>query len=357
MDVIFWQSPSGELVEMRPTPYDNEAVLQGLLEDHPHLLVAGRQEIRLLLVAREQGVPDDLGVPDRWSLDHLFVDSEAVPTLVEVKRATDTRIRREVVGQLLDYAANGVKYWPQGSLRQQFESTAGGPEAATNAFNRFQPEKDMTSFWDDVEDNLRAGRLRLVFVADRIPDTLRRIIEFLNEQMDRTEVLGVEVQLYAGGEQTSLVPRVLGRTTAAERIKPKSVGSYSEDVASGTAVIQEVAARLEAWAEEEHLKTHRTPRAEQYLEQDGTFLLQYYPMFGLIQIPVQRFIEAGRPDLHEKVRSAFQGLTDSPLSQKHLQVPALDLVARWPMFVETAAPLLRAASRQVVGSGQANGEE
>jgi hypothetical protein len=35
-----------------------------------------------------------------------------VPTLVEVKRSDDTRIRREVVGQMLDYAANGVVYWP-----------------------------------------------------------------------------------------------------------------------------------------------------------------------------------------------------------------------------------------------------
>jgi hypothetical protein len=31
-----------------------------------------------------------------------------VPTLLEVKRSSDTRIRREVVGQMLDYAANGV---------------------------------------------------------------------------------------------------------------------------------------------------------------------------------------------------------------------------------------------------------
>ena len=31
------------------------------------------------------------------------------PTLVEVKRSSDTRIRREVVGQMLDYAANGQR--------------------------------------------------------------------------------------------------------------------------------------------------------------------------------------------------------------------------------------------------------
>ena len=59
----------------------------------------------------------------RWSIDHLFLEQDAIPTLVEVKRSSDTRIRREVVGQMLDYAANGVRYWADGALRQLFERT------------------------------------------------------------------------------------------------------------------------------------------------------------------------------------------------------------------------------------------
>ena len=38
-------------------------------------------------------------------MDHLYIDQNAWPTLVEVKRSKDTRIRREVVGQMMDYAA------------------------------------------------------------------------------------------------------------------------------------------------------------------------------------------------------------------------------------------------------------
>jgi|SRR5579872_2595824 len=58
-----------------------------------------------------------------WSLDHLFIDQDGIPTLVEVKRGTDTRIRREVVGQMLDYAANAVVYWPVESIRSHFDRT------------------------------------------------------------------------------------------------------------------------------------------------------------------------------------------------------------------------------------------
>lgn len=69
-----------------------------------------------LLIRREHPVPDGLDASARWSIDHLFVTRAAVPVLVELKRAVDTRLRREVVGQLLDYAANGVAFWQAGTI-------------------------------------------------------------------------------------------------------------------------------------------------------------------------------------------------------------------------------------------------
>jgi hypothetical protein len=94
-------------VSMAETPYDREGVLQALVAQHHEVLVdetAGQGP--LLLVRREAAVADEEGVEGRWSLDHLYVDSSGIPTLVEVKRSSDTRGRREVVAQMLDYAAN-----------------------------------------------------------------------------------------------------------------------------------------------------------------------------------------------------------------------------------------------------------
>ena len=59
-------------------------------------------------------------------------------------------------------------------------------------------DRDVTvsEFFARVGDNLRAGRIRMVFVADVIPDELMRITEFLNEQMSPAEVFAVEVKQY-----------------------------------------------------------------------------------------------------------------------------------------------------------------
>jgi hypothetical protein len=223
-----------ELVEMRQQPYDSEDVLQTLLEKYPNLL-AGEQmgggPLRWLLVKREAGVPAQEGGGARWSLDHLFVDQEAVPTLVEVKRSDDTRIRREVVGQMLDYAANGVVYWPAERLRSDFSSRCIKEQREPEDVFRdsLGEDVDPEGFWDAVEQNLLAGRVRLVFVADEIPSELRRVIEFLNERMSPTEVIGIEVRQYVGeGELKTLVPRVVGQTEQARIQKVSTSPSYVE---------------------------------------------------------------------------------------------------------------------------------
>jgi hypothetical protein len=63
----------------------------------------------------------------------------------------------------------------------------------------------------------------MVFVADVIPAELRRIVEFLNEQMDPAEVLAVEIRQFVGEGMKTLVPRVMGQTAEAEK-KKKSTG-------------------------------------------------------------------------------------------------------------------------------------
>jgi hypothetical protein len=217
-----------ELVEMVEQPYEAEDVLQQLLADYPNL-IAGDQDSegrkRWLLVKRELGVASEEGAPDRWSLDHLFLDDDGVPTLIEVKRSSDTRIRREVVGQMLDYAANGAELWGLEKIRTAFESRYQEAEEAAEALAEFlrgaeEPER----YWQRVGVNLRAGRLRLIFVADVIPAELRRVVEFLNEQMERTEVLALEVRQYVekGGDRVTLVPRLIGHTEAARQTKGAS---------------------------------------------------------------------------------------------------------------------------------------
>jgi len=90
---IFLINTDNALTELREAPYDSEALLQQLLADHPSIPAGEEDDIgaarRWLLITREASVPDTPDGGGRWSVDHVFLDQGAVPTLVEVQRLLD----------------------------------------------------------------------------------------------------------------------------------------------------------------------------------------------------------------------------------------------------------------------------
>jgi len=225
---IFLIDPEGkDIKEMLETAYASEDVLQHLLALKPGLLPGDQMNPdaprEWLLVKREMGIPDEAKKAERWSIDHLFLDQDGVPTLVECKRASDTRIRREVVAQMLEYAANATAYWDVGELQRSAEVThKENGSSLDNALERLLGSRDETeieNFWKLVESNLRAGKVRLIFVSDEIPPELRRLVEYLNERLLDVDVLAVEVKQYLGDGVRAVVPRVIGMTQRAIDVK------------------------------------------------------------------------------------------------------------------------------------------
>jgi hypothetical protein len=93
-------------------------------------------------------------------------------------------------------------------------------------------DANLDEFWLRAKTNLQAGKIRILFVADVIPRELRRIVEFLNEQMDPAEVLAVEIKQFVGQGMKTLVPRVIGQTAEAEKKKGTPRDSRIWDEAS-----------------------------------------------------------------------------------------------------------------------------
>jgi len=140
----------------------------------------------------------------------------------------------------------------------------------------------------------------MLFVADKIPAELRRIIEFLNEQMDPAEVLAVEIKHYAGQGWKSLIPRVIGQTEEArEKKNPHTERQWDEksffqELASRRSSDDaEVARNILEWAK------NKLPRFWWGKgKQDGSFFpildhnnISYYPIavwtYGKVEIQFQ----------------------------------------------------------------------
>lgn len=236
---IYHLDEQGQLEPMTEERFALEDKLQELVAQYPKLLSGEQMDPnnprRWLLIGREQGIADIVGGSDRWSLDHLLIDQDAIPTLIEAKRSENSEIRRSIVGQMMDYAAHATQTWNVTRIRQAFEERcrSEGLDATEELIALLQPDDDLDAakFWDDVETNLRTANLRLLFVADSIPSELARVVEFLNEQMPHTEVLAVEIKQFSGLTGQTLVPRVIGRTASSpDRTSRKRVYKSTDQI-------------------------------------------------------------------------------------------------------------------------------
>lgn len=346
-DSIFLVDGRGVLERVPHRQYETEELLQTLVDQHPELLVGEQinpdQPPRWIVVRREAGIPCSEDGGDRWSVDHLLLDQHGRPTFVEVKRSSDTRVRREVVGQMLDYAANAQAYWPRDRIKALAAENFGSVEELDTRLLEFlgseeapDSTRDLDEYWDAVERNLRNGEVRLLFVADEIPTELRRIIEFLNAHMPLVEVLGVEIRQYEGRDVRALVPRVVGQTEFARQQKkspgrsagptterefltacPESTRGFFEQLFS------EAAAQgyTVSWGKKGF--SLRVPSTDGQLV---SFFYGYPPGVNGSPVPLfQAYLGSiGNPKLHDEVHRAFSKRIPFVLKGKHTLELALD---------------------------------
>ena len=192
---------------------DENKELQNLLESNPNLLPGDQIDPdaprHWLLIKREMPITDPATGSLRWSIDFFFADQFGIPTLVECKRCDDPRSRREVIGQMLEYAANGHHYWTASEMQRFAEASAGGAEALQAAISGIQEEnvQKADQFFVTVEKNLREAKMRLIFFLEDSPNELRSLVDFINGQMKDTEIYIVEARQYQHGNSRIVVSR------------------------------------------------------------------------------------------------------------------------------------------------------
>lgn len=204
-----------------------EEAIQTIFEKHPQI-IPGKQidpssddPPRFVLLRREMPLGS-------LSLDHLYVDQRGILTLVETKLFQNPESRREVIGQIIEYAANALEYCANGKARRKATEYWINKSLDLDDIlpKEFDEELDIEAFWNTVEENLKNGRIRLIIAADEIRPEVRRMIEYLNREMQNAEVLGLELKVYGKDpDSLVLVPRLVGQTQS--NIDKKSLSKKS----------------------------------------------------------------------------------------------------------------------------------
>ncbi len=197
-----------------------EAVLRDLIADHPGILPVHDLDPsygRLITVTKE------LSIPGVGFVDILLMDEHGRLVMVECKLWRNPQARREVVGQILDYARELSRFGYEDLQRQVSIAT----RRQGNVLHALAQEAGGTlgeaDFVDRVTRDLAAGRFLLLVVGDGIAEGTRRIGEYLRAQPGLAFSFGlVEIAEYrhrdrAGQERIIMQPRILAQTSVIER--------------------------------------------------------------------------------------------------------------------------------------------
>ena len=159
-------------------------------------------------------------------LDALYVNHLGRLTLAEFKLWRNPEARREVIGQILDYAKE-LASWSYDDLRRGVSLRTG--KVLYDLVRERHPEVDEAAFCDSVTRHLKRGEFLMLIVGDGIREGVEKIVDFVRGHSGLHFNLAlVEAALWRDGARWIVQPRVLARTVILERTFVEG-GIFRED--------------------------------------------------------------------------------------------------------------------------------
>ena len=225
----------GTAVDLKRIPLDKRAFdegwLQELIRNNPSLLPVAEIEpafAPLVSVGREL----ETGA---GPIDNMFLSPQGYLTIVETKLWRNPEARREVVGQIIEYATR-ISRWTfedlEGQVRKYNERYLNSKKGILDSIRLLEEidEGEEQFIVDTIVRNLRQGRFLLLIVGDGIRESVEAMAEFLHQTPHLLFTLAlVELQVYAmdDEEHTPLlvVPQIVARTREITRAVVRVEGS------------------------------------------------------------------------------------------------------------------------------------
>ena len=226
----------------------DEAGLQELLFRYPEAL-----PIAAIDAAYAGAVPicTELSLPAGYA-DALYINHLGRITLAEFKLWRHPEARREVIGQILDYAKD-LASWGYEDLQRQVSLARGGRAGNVpyDLVKAQHPQIAEAEFGDNVIRHLKRGEFLLLIVGDGIRESAENIVRFVQQHSGLHFNLAlVEAALYRDAVDSLIVqPRVLARTEIVQRFVVD--GGIVQDVAMANEVDRQEALSDQ---EAEHLR-------------------------------------------------------------------------------------------------------
>ncbi len=151
--------------------------------------------------------------------------------------------------------------------------------------------------------------------------------------MPDTEVLAMEVPQYVGDGHRTLVPRIVGRTSAAERTKATTGNLFAQYLREASPDTRAVHQRLSEWVLARGGEAVEAPTSMGY-HAGGHFLVRLYPRDECVELSLSRWRGGDLGPEAQAIRAELVRICQHrKLAKKALYPPPVDLIAHWQKFI------------------------
>jgi hypothetical protein len=175
------------------------------------------------------------------NIDNLFISPRGRLTIVETKLWRNPEATREVVAQILEYAAQ-VSSWSYSELEDKLRKTLSPAEGAAQSLyelvKRSSVDEELceADFIDSVQRTLKNGRFLLLVVGDGIRENIESLLELLHKHPQKLFTFGlIELQIFKCDKfphEYLIVPQIVANTTEIVRavVRVETTGTASVSV-------------------------------------------------------------------------------------------------------------------------------
>lgn len=213
-----------------------EKWLQDLIHRYPSLLPTNEIEPAfspLVSLGREISA-------ESWSIDNLFISPQGYLTIVETKLWRNPEARREVVGQIIEYA-KVISSWTYAELDQRIKDRnkdeLGRPLGVIDLVRRVLDisESEEGDFIDSVTRNMQLGHFLLLIVGDGIRESTEELAGYLSRspQLHFTLAL-VELRIFQTEHGRLVIPQIVTRTREITRAIIRVEGTQIQQISIDT---------------------------------------------------------------------------------------------------------------------------
>lgn len=172
-------------------------------------------------------------------IDNLYISPNGYLTIVETKLWRNPEAKREVVGQIIDYAKE-LSTWTFSKLNESVKVSSQLLNNNTKGIIDLIKEFDLIDenqeqiIIDNIERNLKRGRFLLLIVGDGIRESVEDMVDYLSSTPQIQFTLGlVELQVYKNPNDENdliVIPNLITRTKEITRAIIKIENSNPNNV-------------------------------------------------------------------------------------------------------------------------------